>query len=513
MSVELKLREYQEDAVKQAINKIINDEGDFIVSAPTGSGKTEILIAIVKELQEMGVRSLFCADLTTIKTQTGARMAKYGMKYEYWLRNIPPSQTLRPIITTPQALARRRGLWPTLNVGVAFIDEAHVVYGSAMDFCDAFSVTLAGFTATPVTEKCIDRFQEVINVSSTLDLVAQNQLIFPHMVTGVAADMADAQTYGRRGDWRDEEKSTRHRRIVGQALDQWEEYGKDFFGYTPKTIMFLPTIDDCKQSASDLINRGYVAITVSADDKRTPEERQELFEFFDQKTDIDVLLSVKAIAKGADFPSVECLSMQNPYRKSHSSVIQQMGRVMRTAPGKKKALVIDNAENLQRFNATLGEFFRTGVNKLGDFREHVPKEFFQPEPDYCPQCGELFIGWKCVFCGFEDENKRKKLERISAPIAEVAREDGELQEIKLLTIPQMEEYIKDNFTIKEFYDMVLTYQRDRNRAIGRAYYVTLDVFDRKAPMKWARNGERSEPDPVVMTYLKEVGRRYFSSNL
>ena len=511
MPVKLELHDFQKSAVDEIMVKV-EAGNDFVVSSPTGSGKTEMLIGAIERLQEQNKRILFCADLTTIKTQTAARMRKYGVKCEYWLRDIPPSQSLRPIITTPQALARRRHMWEILNVHAVVVDEAHIVYGSAMDFCDAYEKILIGFTATPVTQKCISRFVDVVNVASTQELVSDKRLIFPKLKTGVAADMRTARTYGSQGDWRDEDKSNRQRRIVGQALDQWEEYGQEFFGYTPKTIMFMPKIDDCVNASNLLADRGYVFVVVSSDDGRSPEEREQLFEIFNTTEDIDGLLSVRAIAKGADFPSVECLSMQNPYRKSHSSVIQEMGRIMRTFPGKYKALCIDNAENLQRFNATLGEFFRIGVNKLGDFAEHVPKDFLPQEVDYCPQCGEILLGWNCIACGYEDLDKKKRLERKGGSPAEVGHADGELEDIELLTMPQMEEYIREKYTVKEFYRQILTYQKDRNKSIGRAYYVTLDVFSKKAPFKWSRSSERLDPDPIIVEYLREAGRRFWNSD-
>ena len=61
--------------------------------------------------------------------------------------------------------------------------------------------------------------------------------------------------------------------------------------------------------------------------------------------EIDVLTAVDALSKGFDVPSVECIVMARPFRRSLTSIIQQLGRGMRIADGKPYCLLLDNARN------------------------------------------------------------------------------------------------------------------------------------------------------------------------
>ena len=46
-----------------------------------------------------------------------------------------------------------------------------------------------------------------------------------------------------------------------------------------------------------------------------------------------------------DIPDVRCLIIARPFRKAFAAHIQMLGRVMRTADGKKFGLILDHAEN------------------------------------------------------------------------------------------------------------------------------------------------------------------------
>src|SRR3546814_21011731 len=61
-----------------------------------------------------------------------------------------------------------------------------------------------------------------------------------------------------------------------------------------------------------------------------------------------------------------CGISARPYRKSLSSHVQQLGRVMRPAPGKTFALWLDHSGNYLRFHNDTQELFEHGVQKLDD---------------------------------------------------------------------------------------------------------------------------------------------------
>ena len=80
-------------------------------------------------------------------------------------------------------------------------------------------------------------------------------------------------------------------------------------------------------------------------------------------------MSCDALAKGFDVPDVRVCILCRPLRKSLTTHIQQIGRVMRSAPGKDKALVIDHTGNALRFLHDTVDFWANGVDRLDESAE------------------------------------------------------------------------------------------------------------------------------------------------
>jgi len=80
-------------------------------------------------------------------------------------------------------------------------------------------------------------------------------------------------------------------------------------------------------------------------------------------------VSCDALAKGFDVPDVLVCILCRPLRKSLTTHIQQIGRIMRPAPGKDKALVIDHTGNALRFLSDTVDFWANGVDALDECTE------------------------------------------------------------------------------------------------------------------------------------------------
>src|SRR3546814_10004222 len=88
------------------------------------------------------------------------------------------------------------------------------------------------------------------------------------------------------------------------------------------------------------------------------EDRKDLIEEFRKSnSSIQGLVSCEVLTKGFDVKDVMCGISARPYRKSLSSHVQQLGRVMRPAPGKTFALWLDHSGNYLRFNNDTQELF------------------------------------------------------------------------------------------------------------------------------------------------------------
>ena len=101
------------------------------------------------------------------------------------------------------------------------------------------------------------------------------------------------------------------------------------------------------------------------------------------------LVSVEKFVKGFDVPDVLCMIGARPYSSSLASVIQQLGRGMRTAPGKDYCLYLDHAENMVGWYEDVCEIWENGVDKLPDPKKDkkTRREGYDRQDVVCPGCG------------------------------------------------------------------------------------------------------------------------------
>lgn len=95
-----------------------------------------------------------------------------------------------------------------------------------------------------------------------------------------------------------------------------------------------------------------------------------------------------------------------PYRKSLSSHMQEIGRVMRSSPGKDRAIWIDHSGNMERFALDMLDVWNNGAGDLS----HASKQDKAPrernteaakEKFCCKECGGAMRGNLCMACGWE----------------------------------------------------------------------------------------------------------------
>jgi superfamily II DNA or RNA helicase len=157
---------------------------------------------------------------------------------------------------------------------------------------------------------------------------------------------------------------------------------------------------------------------------------------------------------------VEIMVSARPFTKSFSSHVQQLGRGMRSYPGKEFCVLLDHSGNFLRFQDQWEELYSSGVSELDDGAEKPKKEPTDKEKEAakCPNCGGL---WQtstdtCTHCG-----------HTRVRVNQVVDVPGELQEIKI-----GKARIADN--AEQFYQMCCKYARENStpdKQKGRAYYL------------------------------------------
>ena len=112
------------------------------------------------------------------------------------------------------------------------------------------------------------------------------------------------------------------------------------------TVINASTIADADLLASDLTCRGYRGMAVHSGIDRTARDRR--IEAL-RTRDLDALVHVNLLAEGVDLPWLTCLIARRPVG-SRIRWIQEIGRVLRTAPGKERAYLFDLLDQWSAFS-------------------------------------------------------------------------------------------------------------------------------------------------------------------
>lgn len=402
---EIELRPYQADAVERLRAGIRQGCRRQILVAPTGAGKTEMAMNIIQESQRKGATAWFIVDRINLIDQTSDRFSTYGIDHgiiqgDHWLTDLR-----RPVqVASAQTLARRKIDWlPDLIV----VDECHARYKSTRDLIErAAKAKVIGLTATPFTAGMADDWDGLVNSTTVNKLLTEKFLTPLKIKVCVAPDFTGVKKTFT-GEYEEEEAGAKGITIIGDVVQTWVEQTRKHFGGPAKTIVFSPSVKHGAELCRQFADAGYNFQQISYLDGDDDDRRAKIAEFRKSDSAIDGLVSCAVLTKGFDVPDVLVGISCRPYRKSFSSHIQEMGRVMRIAPGKTKALWLDHSNNCISFADDTAWLFEYGVESLSDAVKRdsevrEPKESLKKK-HFCGECGMQMEPRTivCQACGWE----------------------------------------------------------------------------------------------------------------
>jgi superfamily II DNA or RNA helicase len=347
-------------------------------------------------------------DRVALVDQTSAALDRYGIDHGviqagHWRRRsyeylqICSAQTLEA-----------RGFFPDLTLLI--VDEAHSVRKEIARFIQARSdLRVLGLTATPFTRGLANLYSNVVNVSTTNQLIAEGFLVPLKVYAAIAPDMKGAKIVA--GEWSDADIEQRGRTIIGDIVSEWVAKTALHFGGPVKTICFSATVNHGMELCRSFNEAGYRFVQVSYRDGSDDDRRAVIEEFRKPDSEIMGLVSCEVFTKGFDVPDVMCGIAARPYRRSLSSHIQQLGRVMRPAPEKQFALWLDHCGNVMRFRDDTERVFELGIDSLND-ADLDSRTRQEPEKDLaerikCSECGFILSPAIdiCPACGHERQRR------------------------------------------------------------------------------------------------------------
>lgn len=412
---DIALRPYQTASVEGLRDGIRAGHRSQVLVAATGAGKTVIAAYLMEEARAKGSRVAFVVDRVALVDQTSATLDSYGIPHgvvqaDHWRRHgwehiqVCSAQTLE-----------KRGFFPDLKLLI--VDECHAIRKTTADLIrNATGVKVIGLTATPLTKGMSALYSNVVNVTTTNQLIADGFLVPLTMYAARAIDMAGAKVVA--GEWAEKEIEKRGNEIVGDIVAEWVDKTMKHFGGPVKTIVFSATVDHGEELCRNFQAAGYNFQQISYKDTNDERRRELIEEFRKEDSSIDGLVSCEVLSRGFDVPDVLCGISARPYRKSLSSHIQQLGRVMRPAPGKTFGLWLDHSGNALRFKEDTDRIFAEGFSGLddGELESKQRKEPTEKEKEVlkCGACGFVLpaSAKACPACG-KERSRRSLVETVA----------------------------------------------------------------------------------------------------
>lgn len=401
---EIDLRPYQEGAVAETRAQMAAGARRIVLASPTGSGKTEIGMSFILRSQLRRSTAWFIVDRVTLIDQTSERFFSHGIDHGIIQGDNRLTDYSKPVqIASAQTLARRsiRKL-PDLILW----DEAHCEHESVRKLIEqAEKARVIGLTATPFTAGMADRWDGLVNVTTVNRLLAEGYLAPLKIKACVAPDMKSVKKKG--GEYDDNEAGERGIVIVGDVVSTWIQQTLNHFGRPVKTIVFSPSVKHGEELCRQFAEVGFNFQQISYLDKSDDDRKEKIKEFRKPDSTIHGLVSCAVLTKGFDVPDVLCGISCRPYVKSFSSHIQEMGRVMRSFPGKEYGLWLDHSGNCISFAEDTAWLYEYGVDSLSTAqkKDSEPREPAEKtkKKHFCSVCGLQLppMAVSCPGCGWE----------------------------------------------------------------------------------------------------------------
>ncbi len=348
------LRDYQQE-MKLRLFEEWELHRSVMVQMPTGTGKTHLLAAVVKEFLcggGVGMRVWIVAHRRELVEQIEETVARYGMGKEpdksakngRTGKDSMPEESGRVRVFSIQWLSRNRKIMdgqPDLIV----IDEAH--HALAETYRELWKrypeARKLGMTATPCRlnrKGFTDLFDTLITSWSIAEFIGRGWLSSFDYVS-IRANSREQRLVdslkkrGADGDYQVKEMNAVLNRETGirQLYESVRRYAAG-----KKGIVYAVSIAHARQIAAYYSLHGVESVAI---DSRTPAlERKELVEDF-RRGRISVLVNVDIFSEGFDCPDVEFVQLARP-TLSLAKYLQQVGRGLRKSEDKDSCVLIDN---------------------------------------------------------------------------------------------------------------------------------------------------------------------------
>ncbi len=427
----LDLRPYQANAIEQVRGLIRAGKRRILLVAPTGSGKTVIGSSMAKGAHEKRTPVLWMAHRRELIHQACDKLSQVDVSAGIILSGVRPSLMVNTQVASIQTYASR--IWSkksaiTPMVKLLFIDEAHHATSDQYlrliaDHPDAIVI---GLTATPCRTDgrgLGHLFDAMVEVSSVAELTELGYLVPTKIYAPRLPDLEGIHT--RAGDYVGSELEERMSPLVGHVVDDWHRYGEN-----RQTVVYASSVNHSIALTEEFNHAGITAAHI--DGKTKINEREAILAGV-AAGDIQVVSNFGVLTEGWDMPSIGCEVIARP-TKSYGLYLQMAGRVLRPAPGKEYAVIIDHAGAVYRHGLPqdAGGWSLDESMKIQDKKSDCPTK--EKTLTTCRNCWHIYTKQqRCPKCGCQPTREGQSL----------SMKEGRLQPVKKAQVNPKEKFWND----------------------------------------------------------------------
>jgi len=486
----ISLRPYQAELVERIREVLRGGKRRPLAYLPTGGGKTRVATAITQmTLGKSENRVIVLANRKQLVHQFAKALRDAGLDVGIAQGENTTGLHHRVVVCSIDTVHARNYTFD--DVALFIVDEAHAVAGSEKYRRLLFRynrVPCVGLSATPFARglgkpypELGDKplFEELVVGATVQKLVDDGYLTDIEIYCPSKPDMTGAKTTRTpegEQDFRqaDIDQAADKPELVGDIVRHWLKLAEG-----RKTIAFASSIAHSQHIVEQFRAAGVTAehLDCYMDD----DTRADILGRF-ERGDFTALSNVALLSEGFDVPDTACMILARP-TKSLTRFLQMVGRVLRPAPGKTHALLLDHSGSVERighpFDDLPLELCDGNPNKSGR------QERETPEPKPCPSCKYVKPAGthECPKCGFKPERQN-----------DVQTVDGELQRLERKTkkpaTPDRKQHV---------YSQLLQVARNKGYSPGWVSHKYRAMFD-----VWPRNMRDvpATPTPELLSWLK-----------
>lgn len=337
------LRPYQTTLVERTrANFIVGKRAQLLV-LPTGGGKTVCFSYMAGAAKAKGLTVWILAHRVELLEQISKTLRAFGIAHGMIAPGFVGDRRQQVQVASVFTLARRLDRYAAPDLII--VDEAHHAIAKSTwgTVIQAFpSAKLLGVTATPIRlagEGLGDLFEVMVQGPTVADLIEQGALSPYRLFAPSGVDLSGV--HSKMGDFvRGELAGAMDKRsITGDAVSHYTKLAPG-----KRAIAFCVSVEHAEHVAAQFREAGIPAASIDGGmDKAL---RQSVLASF-TAGDLRVLTSCDLVSEGFDVPAIEVAILLRP-TQSLGLYLQQVGRALRTFPGKQEAIILDHAGNVKR---------------------------------------------------------------------------------------------------------------------------------------------------------------------